>query len=141
MTDEEEMIALARRVPEEIATEGKVELVDEISTADPVEHSNPEDIRGREAIKERVREILGAFSDFTATVEDAFAEGDRVAMRVTLSGRHTGEFMGIEPTGRTFEVRNLVITRVEDGKIAERWTVGDDMGMMQQLGVIEPPTG
>lgn len=139
-TTEEGNKAVARRVPEEIVTQGKVELIDEISVEDPIEHGAFGDLQGRDAIKRHMTVILSAFSDFSASVEDILAEGDRVAMRVTLRGRHDGdEFMGIEPTGKTFEVRNMVITRIEDGKIAERWMVADTLGMMQQLGVVEPP--
>jgi predicted ester cyclase len=83
--------------------------------------------------------IRGAFSDFSATVDDVVAEGDTVAMRVTLRGTHDGPFMGIEPTGNEFEVSNMVFTRIEDGKIAERWVLPDMLGMLQQVGAVDMP--
>jgi predicted ester cyclase len=83
--------------------------------------------------------FLAAFPDFEATVEDIVAEGDTVAMRVTLRGTHDGPFMGVEPTGNPFEVRNMVFTRIEDGKIAERWVQPDTLSLMQQLGAVELP--
>ena len=133
---------IARRVPEEIATERRFDLVEEVYAEDCVEHApfGP-DVEGIDAIREQLQGFIGAFSDFEATVEEVVAEGDMVAMWVTLSGTHDGDFMGIEPTGNTFEIENAVLTRVEDGKVAERWLLPDMFGMLTQLGVIESPIG
>jgi predicted ester cyclase len=60
-------------------------------------------------------------------------------MRVTLRGTHEGDLMGIEATGKPFEIANAVFTRIEDGKIVERWIQPDMLGFMQQTGVIESP--
>ena len=136
----EEKKQLARRVPEDLATERNIDLVDELYAEDAVEHDPLGDHRGREAIRESMELPLSGFPDMTATVEDIVAEGDTVAMRVTLRGTHDGEFMGIEPTGRKFEVGNMVFTRIEDGLIAERWIIPDMLGMLRQLEVVDLPT-
>ena len=133
---------IARRVPEEIANERRIDLVDEVYAADCVEHGPfGMDAEGRDAVRAQLEAFLDAFPDFEATVEDVVAEEETVAMRVTLRGTHEGELMGIEPTGESFEVRNTVFTRIEDGKIAERWVLPDTLGMLQQLGVVESPVG
>jgi predicted ester cyclase len=72
-------------------------------------------------------------------VEEVIAEGDIVAMRLTLRGTHDGDFMGFEPTGNTFAVSNMVFSRIEDGRIAKRWVVPDMAGMLDQLGIVETP--
>lgn len=136
----EENKQVARRFPEDVATEGNIDLIDEICTEDVLDHSPLGDRQGRETVRQQIEELREAFGEFSATVEETIAEDDRVAMRVTLRGTHEGEFMGIEPTGEEFEVQNMVFTRIEDGKIAERWVQPDMLGLMQQLGVIEPPT-
>lgn len=142
MTDIEDNKRIARRYPEEVATGRDVDLIEELSSDDFVEHGPfGQDVRGPKADKERMREFLAAFPDFEATVEDIVAEGDTVAMRVTLRGTHEGEFMGIEPTGESFEIQNMVFTRIRDGKIAERWVQPDSLGLMQQLGVVDLPVG
>lgn len=130
---------VARRVPEDIATDGNLDLVEAVYAADAVEHGPMGDIEGREAIRESLESFLGAFEDFSATVEDVVAEGDTVAMRVTLRGTHTGEFMGLEPTDGSFEIANTVFTRVQDGRIAERWVLPDMASLYAQLGVEELP--
>ncbi len=126
---------IARRVPEELATDGDLDLIDELFAADAVEHDPFGDHGGRAAIREGMERLLAAFPDFSATVEEIVGEADLVAMRVTLRGTHEGEFAGVEPTGRAFEVGNSVFTRIEDGMIAERWVQPDTLGMLQQLGI------
>ncbi|KAB1186624.1 MULTISPECIES: ester cyclase [Haloferax] len=130
---------IARRYPEDIATQGNLDLIDEICVEDVLDHSPLGDLKGREEQKEQMRMLRGAFSDFSATVEDVVTEGDMVAMRVTLRGTHDGEFMGRDGTGKTFEVSNMVFTRIEDGLIAERWVIPDMMGMLTQLGIVDAP--
>ncbi|WP_336342714.1 ester cyclase [Halalkalicoccus ordinarius] len=135
----EENKRIARRVPEEIATKRNLDLTDEVFAEDAVEHAPYGDSRGVAALRADFNRFLAAFPDFSATVEDIVAEGDTVAMRVTLRGTQEGEFMEIEPTGREFEIQNMVFTRIEGGKIAERWLQPDIHGLFRQLGAVESP--
>jgi predicted ester cyclase len=64
-----------------------------------------------------------------------------VVTRFTSRGTHQGELWGIPPTGREVEIRSVSTSRIEGGKIAEHWTCADQLGMMQQLGVMEQPSG
>lgn len=137
--DEAENKRIARRFPEEVATGGKTELIDEICIEDVVEHSPLGERRGREALKEQSEYIHTAFPDVGVTIEDAVAEGDTIAQRLTFHGTHKGEFMGIEPTGAEVEIANMLFTRIKDGRIAERWLLPDTLGLLQQLGVVELP--
>lgn len=72
-------------------------------------------------------------------VEDVVAEGDRVAMRLTISGTHEGPVMGIDPIGKEVEFGNMIFHRMEDGPIAERWVQPDVFGLLTQLGAIDSP--
>jgi predicted ester cyclase len=83
--------------------------------------------------------FLAGFPDIKVTILDQFEEDGKVASRVNWSGTHTGEFNGIPPTGRPFHNEDITIDHIVDGKIKERWTIGDLLGMMQQLGVIPTP--
>ena len=129
---------IARRVPEDIATERNLDLIDEVFAADAVETDPFGEYRGLESIREGFEEILSAFPDLSATVEECICEGDTVAMRVTLRGTHEGEFNGRAPTGKQFEVDNAVFTRIEDGRIVERWVQPDTLGLTRQLGLDAP---
>lgn len=138
-TTPEENKQLARRFPEEVATNGNVGAIDEICAEDILDHSPLGEMRGRAELTDQANYLLSAFGDLSATVEDIIAEGDTVAMRVTVRGTHAGEFMGIEPTGEEFEIQNMVFSRVTDGKLTERWVQPDMLGLMQQLGIVDPP--
>ena len=130
--------AVSRRVAQEIFNGGNLDLADELYAPDYVLHdpSLPEALHGPEGIKQYAAMSLGAFPDAHVTVEDQIAEGDKVVSRWTATGTHTGDFMGIPPTGRSIEISGITINRFSGGKIAEDWYQSDDLGMMQQLGVI-----
>lgn len=138
-SDPDDTRRIARRFPEEVATEGDVELIEELCTADVVEHSSHGERRGREALVEQSEYVHAAFPDVSVTIEDEVVENDTVAHRLTFRGTHEGEFMGIEPTGNEIEIANALFTRIENGKIAERWLQADMLGLLQQLGVVELP--
>ena len=66
-------------------------------------------------------------------------EGDKVWTRVNHVGTHTGELQGIAPTGKVVSIGAMSVQRLAGGKIVEMWDFTDEMGMMQQLGVIPVP--
>jgi steroid delta-isomerase-like uncharacterized protein len=80
-----------------------------------------------------------AFPDATFTVQDMVAEGDRVAVRLTMRGTHLGEMNGLPPTGRRVTVTGISIERVADGRIVEGWNQNDALGLLQQLGALPQP--
>ncbi|MEZ4663974.1 MAG: ester cyclase [Caldilineaceae bacterium] len=94
---------------------------------------------GREGWNLNRKILRAAFPDGCWQEEDLFAEGEQVVGRYTLRGTHLGEFMGIPPTGKSITVSNIHIIRLADGKIVEHWGHGDDLGMLQQLGVMPMP--
>ena len=95
--------------------------------------------RGPEDVKRFMGEFRSAFPDFHTTIEDQIAEGDRVATRWTMRGTHEGEFRGIPATGNQISVTGIGIFRFSDGKVVESWDNFDQLGMMQQLGVVPSP--
>ncbi len=80
--------------------------------------------------------FLAGFPDINVTILDQIEEDGKVVSRVRWAGTHRGEFNGIPATGRPFHNEDITIDYVVNGQIKERWTIGDLMGMMQQLGVI-----
>ena len=132
--------ALVRRFVDEVQSGGNTDLIDEICSAEFVNHSaSPGLPADREGIKILTTMFKGAFPDSYFTVEDMIAEGDKVVTRKTFHGTHEGEFMGIPPSGRTVTVSLIDVVRISDGLAVEHWSVGDNLGMMQQLGVIPQP--
>ena len=80
-----------------------------------------------------------AFPDLRISVEDQVAEGDKVVTRWRARGTHKGPFQGISPTGKRGEISGTIIDRIADGKIIECWSNSDDLGLLQQLGVVHMP--
>jgi steroid delta-isomerase-like uncharacterized protein len=133
--------ALIRRIVEEIQNGGNLALIDELLAPNFVNHTPaPRLPSAREGIKQLLRMFRTAFPDGSMTIEDMIAEGEKVVTRKTYRGTHQGEFLSIPPTGRHVSLGLIDIMRIVDGKVVEHWNVGDDLGMLQQLGVI-PPLG
>lgn len=99
----------------------------------------PHEARGPSDYKETVEMFRTAFPDLTITEEDTIVADDKVVTRVTMRGTHDGEFMGVEPTGKSVEATGVVINRLENGQLIESWPVADMLSVMRQLGVVEPP--
>ena len=75
-----------------------------------------------------------AMPDYAVEHQDVIVQGDRVAVRNTVSGTHQGAFMGHEPTGRRIEMRTMDVHRVRDGRIVTTWHLEDFAGLLAQLG-------
>ncbi len=130
--------AVAQRMIDEVFNHGNMSLADELLSPDYIEHEElpPGVPAGREGLKQTILMTRAAFPDFAATIEDIVAEGDKIAQRITWTGTHTGDFMGIQATGKFVSIQVLDIFRVVDGHIVEHWGLMDSMGLMQQLGVM-----
>jgi predicted ester cyclase len=131
--------SLVRHLIEEVWNQGKLTLVDELLASDYLEHQPRANANGIEGEKEYIAMLRTAFSDIHFTVEDQIAEGDKVVTRWTACATHMGEFLGIAPTGRHGVVTGIWIDRIANGKFVEGWWLFDELGMMQQLGVVPVP--
>lgn len=134
-TKSEDNKRIVRRIRDEVEEQGDLGAVDEIFAEDVVVHTPMGEFSGREAIKEMYEGDRKAFSDSTETIHDFVAEGNTVAIRMTERGTHDGEFMGMEPTGKEYEIQTTAFLHLEDGKVAEWWIQPDTLGFLQQLGV------
>ena len=133
----EENKRISRRVAEEVFSQGKVDLVDELVAENFVNHdpAAPPDLPpGREGLKALARFYKSAFPDAQITVEDQVAEGDRVVTRYSARGTHEGDFAGMPATGKQVTGTGITIDRIEGGKIVESWNQFDQLGLLQQLG-------
>lgn len=132
--------AISRQWREELE-KGDWGALDEFVASDVIMHfaGNPESIVGLEGAKQVLRMFYSAFPDLHTSFEDQFAEGDKVALRLTFHGTHQGEFQGIPPSGKEVEWEAIVVDRMVDGKMVEHWSNSDNLGLMQQLGVIQAP--
>ena len=94
-----------------------------------------------EGFKQMVNMFASAFPESHFDIEDEFAVGDKVVTRWTYRAVHTGEFQGLPPTGKQVAMTGITILHITDGKIAENSVELDQVGLLQQLGIIPPPPG
>jgi steroid delta-isomerase-like uncharacterized protein len=132
---------IIRRLVEGVWRDRNLSLIDELVAPDYVGHdpTQPEPIRGPKGFKQFVDMYQSAFQDAAVTIDDQIAEGDRVVTRWTGRGTHTGELLGIAPTGKEVTVSGVTVSRLVNGKIAEEWELMDMLGMLVQLGAVPQP--
>ena len=130
--------AALRRFLDEGFNKGNQGAIDEMIADSFVDHSPPPGVPGNKAgVKQIVQMFRAAFPDLRVTVEDVIADGDKVAVRMVTRGTHKGDLMGVAPTGKTVTVNEQHWVRFANGKAVEHWGVEDNLGMMQQLGVVQ----
>jgi len=113
-------------------------LMDEFIALDFVsDPDTPAEVRGLESLKQIYTQYYKGFPDLIGTIEDIIAEGDEVWVRYTGTGTHTGEFMGIAPTGKKVTLKAFCIYRIVDTKVVEWRQVVDMLDFYKKLGVIE----
>jgi steroid delta-isomerase-like uncharacterized protein len=116
---------------------GDVSAADVAFAPDCVVHITgiAEPLRGVGPWKEVVAGLLRAFPNLHFTVEDQLVQGDRVAIRWRATGRHTGPLGDAPPTGKSVALDGLIMDRMADGRVQERWEQWDQPMMLQQLGL------
>jgi predicted ester cyclase len=138
----EQSKALANRFVEEVINQGNIDRAGEFFAADYVDHvpAPPGFPTGIEGLKHCFTLFRQAFPDLHYTVDDTIVEGDKVVQRVTGRGTMKGEFLGIPATGKQATWTEMHISRMgSEGKFVEHWGNVDQLGMLQQLGVIPVP--
>jgi steroid delta-isomerase-like uncharacterized protein len=133
-TLQEENKALVRRVMVEIPADDW-ETASKLHSSDFIYHGPNESITmTREELGQEITMLASAFPDFSRTIEDMIAEGDKVVCRITWRGTHKGEYKGMPATGKQVTSKGIVLLRITDGKIAEAWDQYDELSFVQQLG-------
>ena len=139
----EENKAIARRMYEafgQAVSTGNWAALDAVLAADAIDHNPvPGQGPGLEGVKQVFAVFAAGFPDIHFSVEDMIAEGDKVVSRLTMHGTHRGDFQGIAPTGKSITQTGIDILRIVGGKVVERWGEFDNLGLLQQLGVIPAP--
>lgn len=114
---------------------GDLQSMTQFWSPDMVHYSRGESM-STEAVEQAMAGIMQAFPDMKLEIEDMLAEGNRVASLLKLSATHSGEYMGVSPTGRHVSCSFMGIVEVADGKVVAHWGVADGLHLLQQLGLI-----
>jgi len=141
----EENKALVRRWFEEVWNKGRAETIEELFDEEAVAHGLASEgggsLRGPADFRPFFERFRGAFPDISVEVVDTVAEGDRVAARCAVRGRHQADTLGFAATLQPVDFEGICIIRIRDGKIVEAWNQFDFMRMFEQLGALrlQPP--
>jgi steroid delta-isomerase-like uncharacterized protein len=140
MTTIEQNKAIVGEFIDRLFTKGDLGAVGDFLAEDFVNHDPPFGAPpGREGMRGAGAMFRAAFPDWHSDVGLLIGEGDLVVEQFTASGTQQGEIMGVPATGRTVTLRGIQIFRVREGRIAERWGRLDDLGLLSQLGLVNPP--
>jgi len=130
---------LIQRLFEEAFNRGNLAAVDDVLSSDHFAHNAfGGTLNGPRGLKWLVTMFRTAFPNLHCTIEDEIREGDKFAAHWTMHGTHRGLFMGNPPTGRQIEVQGMIFGSIENGRIVEDWTLIDQIGILQQLGLVPP---
>ena len=128
---------ITRAVLKELFENGNLEAAETLVHPSFINHEAPPDNpQGPEGLKETITWLRSLWGPMRFTIEDEICEGDKVAARVVMHGRHVGEFLGRPPSGKEFATKQIHVWRIENGKVIEHWSVRDDLGQALQLGLI-----
>ena len=131
---------IVRRFIDEYQTGASDAAFAELLHPDVIDHSRPPGIApGAQGVRQQFDGFRAGLPDFRATILHQVAEGDLVMTHKVFHGTHTGELLGIPPTGREVEILVIDVVRVADGRIVEHWGIVDRLGLLQQLGAIPEP--
>ncbi len=140
----EENKTVIRRLTNEALNQGNMDVLDHVLADTFTYHdpANPE-VTSRDDYKQFVTALRTAFPDIHFTIEDEVADGDQLAIRWTVRGTHRGDLVTpqgpIPPTGKQVQVSGITLIRFTEGKVVEEWQNADNLGFLQQLGVIPTP--
>lgn len=134
----EENKAVVRRFIEQVFEKHQLAAVDELVAPDFVPHSWP-GVTGVESFKRAVERASAGESKVSIKIEDMLAEGDKIAVRLTLHAVHHGDFYGIPAAGKEHTISETHIFYVKHGKLTDHWRDADHLSMMQQLGALPTP--
>jgi len=130
--------AIARRIVDESWTKHNPSILDGLFSNDAILHDpqNPTVAKGPQGAKGTLATYLRAFPDLKITIEREIADGDYVVQHLLATGTNTGEFNGMPATGKQTSVTGVMTSKVREGKVIEAWSLFDNLGLLQQLGVV-----
>ena len=132
--------SVLQRIFDKAFNQGNLAAVDELVALDGISHQLSWGIpANRMGLKQLIAMLRTAFPDLQCTIEDEIIEGDKIAAHWTMRGTQKGLFLGNSPTNKPILVQGLIYARIENNQIIENWTMIDQMGVLQQLGLVPPP--
>lgn len=139
MNNPQQNLGLIRRFFDEVCNKGNIAALDELAAGnvhlnDPAAHRK----EGLHAYKELETLYCKAFPNKKVTIDDLISSEDKVIVRWTCKGVHAGDLQDIPATNRSFQISGISIYRITNNKIAEVWQTWDRLGLLEQIGEVQP---
>ncbi len=93
------------------------------------------ELRGKGEVRDYFKLVFAAFSDVRTVLTSCFSSGNRQCEEYVISGRHTGDYMGVRGTGKKFSYRTIAVREIRDGKTYRVTSYSDSVVLMRQLGI------
>jgi steroid delta-isomerase-like uncharacterized protein len=140
MAHNQQNVNVVRKLYEDVFNKNNLNLLEEIFSPNVIMHDSaiPNRKSGIQSVKQTEQNYQRAFPDKKTKIEDIFGTDEQVTVRWTCTGTHKGELQGISPTNKNFEIMGISIYRLSNGKITEAWQSWDRLGLLEQIGEIEP---
>lgn len=120
---------------------GDFQAFEEVFAPGAIDHDPaPGQMPGPEGFRQFFTELRTAFPDLKVSVEKMIADAEYVALAYTITGTHQGRFLGFAPTGKQMRARGVEIGKFAHGQLIERWGSSDQLGILQQLGLVPSPS-
>ena len=137
--EQEQNIEVFRRVVEEGFNRGNLAALDDLFAPGFREHQRGFPTPDLAGLKRGIQGLRGAIPDLRLEIKDIIFEDDRACFRLMGQGTHQGQFGPVPGSGKQVTVNVIDICRFQDGRIAEDWGIADRMGVMEQVGMPQPP--
>ena len=132
--------SIIRHIFDEAFNHGNLSIVDELVAPNGISHHLSWGMpANRMGLKQLIAMFRTAFPDLNCTIEDEIIQGDKVAAHLTMRGTHKGLFLGNSPTSKSISVKGLIYARIENDQVIDNYILIDQMGILQQLGLVPPP--
>jgi steroid delta-isomerase-like uncharacterized protein len=130
---------LVRRWFQEVWNEGREATIDELFAESGIAYGlgdSEAEVHGPAELKTFVRNLRGSLPDIHITIQDIVAEEDKVMVRLTIEGTHSGSGLGVTASGNRIRVAGIVLVRVSKGQLVEGWNSWDQLGLLRQVGAL-----
>ncbi len=121
--------------------EADLSVIEEVIAEDAVTHWGAAESSTVAAIRDDAERYFAAFGDVSTSIDDLIGEDDKVVLRWTTAGTHTGPYGKVSPTGRVVTMRGVDVYRLDGGRVVEAWSLWDGLDAYQQLGLVDPDAG
>jgi steroid delta-isomerase-like uncharacterized protein len=133
--------ALVRTFHHRLWAERNIGVVEEMIASDAMIHWGDSQSNAVAAVRADVERYFAAFTDVHTSIKDLIGEDDKVALRWSTTGRHTGPYGKVPPTGRVVTMTGVDVYRLDAGRIVEAWSMWDALAAYQELGLVDPSVG